>query len=228
MKRGKRYYEAFINDEDQEVILEVPEDFPDWAPKEAYRAYIEVRCDGHEEWWNARYFDFEYEGEYDSMEDFVKQYYESEEVLRDSYDSLYDDPFFECVDLYTMGKEVYHIYEADLDALYEEYNNNDEDDASAFIGDDDESPTSFLDSLSDRKRKILDYIGKNAEDEWDYEGIAKGYIDAISELDDIPFRYVVFNFPNSDSFINYEDGINDLFGVYGNFAYKDGFVFNVG
>lgn len=83
----ERYYEAFINDEDQEVTLEVPENFPDWAPKEAYQAYIEARCDGNEEWWNAESFNSEYEGEYASMEDFVKHYYEDEEVLRDYYDS---------------------------------------------------------------------------------------------------------------------------------------------
>ena len=36
----------FIGDNDNYVELEVPSDFPDWAPKEAYEAYIEGYCDG--------------------------------------------------------------------------------------------------------------------------------------------------------------------------------------
>ena len=217
----------FIGDDDKNVELEFPSDFPDWAPKEAYEAYIEGYCDGDESLWNAREFDDKYEGHYESMEDFVKEHYEDEEVFTDTYSSIWKDPFFDCVDLYTMGMRVYSIYKADLDALYEEYYNEDGYDASAFIGDDDESPTSFLDSLSERERKILDYIGNTAEDEWDYKGMAEGYIKAISELDDVSFRYVVFNFPNSSSLIDYSCGINGLFdALNGDYYYYNGYVFN--
>ena len=217
----------FIGDDDRNVELEVPSDFPDWAPKEAYEAYIEGYCDGDESLWNAREFDEKYEGYYESMEDFVKEYYENEEVFTDTYSSIWEDPFFDCVDLNIMGRRIYHIYEADLNALFEEYNNDDGYDASSFIGDDDESPTSFLDSLSEREKKILDYIGNTAEDEWDYDGMAEGYIKAISELDDISFRDVVFNFPNSSSLINYRYGIDGLFdALNGDYYYYEGYVFN--
>ena len=74
----------FIGDDDKNVELELPSDFPDWAPKEAYEAYIEGYCDGDESLWNVREFDEKYEGHYESMGDFVKEYYENEEALTDT------------------------------------------------------------------------------------------------------------------------------------------------
>lgn len=123
------------------------------------------------------------------------------------------------------------MYKRAIDYFFEEINNNEIvilHNPSVFIGDDDEPSPSFRETLPEREKIILDYIEEEAEEEGDYEGIAKGYICAISELEDIPFRYVVFDFPDSDSFINYKSGINGLFGRYGNFIYEDGFVFNLG
>ena len=57
--------------------------------------------------------------------------------------------------------------------------------------------------------------------------MAEGYIKAISELDDISFRDVVFNFPNSSSLINYRYGIDGLFdALNGDYYYYEGYVFN--
>lgn len=218
----------FIGDEDRNVEFEVPSDFPNGVPEEAYEAYIEGYCDGEESQWDVENFEDSYEGYYESMEDFVKFFYEYISVpVRETYISIWDDPFFNCVNLHTLGQEIYNLYEDYLITLYEEYNPEDIGyDASAFIGDNDESTTSFLDSLSERERRILEYIGKNAEDEYDYEGIAKGYIEAISELEDTSFRSVVLDFPNSSSFIDYREGVRDLFdGINGDYYYYNGYVF---
>ena len=225
-----RYYEAFINDEDQEVFLEVPKDFPDWAPKEAYQAYIDARCDGHEEWWNALAFESEYYGFFDSMEEFVETQLLDENIdndtYKDMYNSLYQDPFFECVDLYTFGRDIYFRYESELDTFFQEedeYKYN----ASEFIGDYDEI-IDPLEQFSEREKAILQGIVNNMEDDGDYEGAAVGYIQAVSELDEIPFRDVILNLENSSKYIDFKEGINYFFGDDGDFVYKDGYVFYVG
>ena len=143
MKRRYNYLKEkvtdFIDDDDHNVELKVPNDFPEDIPEGAYQAYIDARCAGYEEGWNAEDFKSEYYGFYDSMEEFVEIQFLDENIdkdtYKDMYNSLYQDPFFECVDLYTFGRELYHHYEPELKILIPE---EDEYDASEFIGDYDE------------------------------------------------------------------------------------------
>ena len=75
---------------------------------------------------------------------------------------------------------------------------------------------------------ILQGIGNSMEDEWDYEGVAVGYIEAVSELDEIPFRDVILNLEDSSKYIDFKKGINYFFGYNGDFVYEKGYVFYVG
>ena len=232
MKRRYNYLKEkvtdFIDDDSNRVELKVPKDFPEGEPKEAYQAYIDARCDGHEEWWNALAFESEYYGFYDSMEEFVETQFLDENIdkdtYKDMYNSLYEDPFFECVDLYTFGRELYHHYEPELKILIPE---EDEYDASEFIGDYDEiiDPKA---QFSEREMAILQGIGNSMEDEWDYEGVAVGYIQSVSELDEIPFRDVILNLEDSSKYIDFKKGINYFFGYNGDFVYEKGYVVYVG
>lgn len=232
MKRRYNYLKEkvtdFIDDDDHNVELKVPNDFPERTDEGAYQAYIDARCDGHEEWWNAKDFESEYYGFYDSMEEFVEIQFLDENIdkdtYKDRYNSLYEDPFFECVDLYTFGRDIYFHYEPELKILIPE---EDEYDASEFIGDYDEviDPKA---QFSEREIAILQGIGNNMEDEWDYEGAAVGYIQAVSEFDETPFRDVILNLENSSKYIDFKKGINYFFGYNGDFVYEKGYVFFIG
>ena len=226
MKRKYNYLKEkvtdFIDDDDHNVELKVPNDFPDLVPEGAYQAYIDACCDGHEEWWNAEDFDDRYAGFYDSMEEFVEIQLLSWGVGKDM--SLYEDPLFDCVDLYTFGKDIYRHYEPELKTLIPE---EDEYDTSEFIGDNDEI-TDPKAQFSEREMAILQGIGNSMEDEWDYEGVAVGYIQSVSELDEIPFRDIILNLEDSSKYIDFKKGINYFFGYNGDFVYEKGYVFYVG
>lgn len=216
---------GFIDDDDNNVELKVPDDFPERTDEGAYQAYIDACCDGHEEWWNAEDFESQYFGFYDSMEEFVEIQFLDWEIDKDTYTSVYGDPFFECVDLYTFGRDVYLHYESDLETFFQE---EDEDtDASEFIGDYDEV-INPKEHFSEREIAILQGIGNNMEDEWDYEGAAVGYIQAVSEFDEIPFRDVILNLENSPKYIDFKKGIDHFFGNNSDYVYKDGYVFFIG
>ena len=103
----------------------------------------------------------------------------------------------------------------------------DEYDASEFIGDYDEiiDPKA---QFSEREMAILQGIGNSMEDEWDYEGVAVGYIQSVSEFDEIPFRDVILNLEDSSKYIDFKKGINYFFGYNGDFVYEKGYVFYVG
>ena len=231
MKRKYNYLKEkvtdFISDDDNNVELKVPNDFPEDIPEGAYQAYIDARCAGYEEGWNAEDFESKYYGFFDSMEEFVETQFLDENIDKDTYKdmyTLYQDPFFECVDLYTFGRDIYHYYEPELKILIPE---EDEYDASEFIGDYDEiiDPKA---QFSEREMAILQGIGNSMEDEWDYEGVAVGYIQSVSELDEIPFRDVILNLEDSSKYIDFKKGINYFFGYNGDFVYEKGYVFYVG
>lgn len=229
MKRRYNYLKekvtGFIDDDDNNVELKVPDDFPERTDEGAYQAYIDACCDGHEEWWNAGDFDYRYCGFYDSMEEFVEIQFLSWGVDKDTYVCLDEDPFFDCVDLYAFGRDIYLHYESELETLFSE---EDEDtDASEFIGDYDEV-INPKEHFSEREKAILQGIGDSMSDEWDYEGAAVGYIEAISKFDKISFRDVILNLENSSKYIDFKEGIDCFFGYNGDFVYEKGYVFFIG
>ena len=228
MKRRYNYLKEkvtdFIDDDDNRVELKFPKDFPEGEPKEAYQAYIDACCDGHEEYWNVEDFENKYFGFYDSMEEFVETQFLDWEVDKDTYTSVYEDPFFECVNLYTFGRDIYLHYESDLETFFQE---EDEDtDASEFIGDYDEI-IDPKEQFSEREKAILQGIGNNMEDDRDYEGAAVGYIQAVSEFDEIPFREVILDLDNYSKYTDFKEGINYFFGYNSDYVYEKGYVFYV-
>ena len=66
------------------------------------------------------------------------------------------------------------------------------------------------------------------EDDGDYEGAAVGYIQAVSELDEIPFRDIILDLDNYPKYTDFKKGINYFFGYNGDFVYEKGYVFYVG
>ena len=108
----ERYYETdFIDDADQKTKVEgrVPEDFPNWAPEEAYQAYIDAFYDGDETSWNLMDFLYSYEGRYDSAQSFL------EESLSRSSVEEFLNILSESLDLEELGSKIYSFYEEEVD-----------------------------------------------------------------------------------------------------------------
>lgn len=119
------YYETeFIGDDDSKAgfDVDIPSDFPDWAPEGAYQAFINCYYDGDESQWNADVFSKVYEGEWDTIEDFVEHYFE--DIDTDEYwknlenkqgiNVFENDSFYDCVDYRSLGQSVKEWYEDDI------------------------------------------------------------------------------------------------------------------
>lgn len=243
----------FIGDNDEILAKnseDIPSDFPEGYPEDAYFAYLDAFCDGNPDYWSASEFLDSYIGSSDSPEDFTSEYYSEiidDYFVKDNY-SLFKDEIFlsKGADLDEIGKFVYRSPVGD--AVWEALNPEDDEDEletakSMFIGDDDidyegteEEKKKNLESepFIDEKdnfifRRMVELFNDTVPDDDEYSSYAKAYIMAVSEYEGISYIRVVLDLqekhPDKD-FINWSVLADYLFdGLSGDFAFEDGYVF---
>ena len=208
----ERYYETdFIDDNDQKAVKEVPWGLPKDIPVDAWVAYVNFVGQGYA---SLDAFLATYKGPYE-VDKFIEEYYKNESIDIDTFKSVSDDPFFHCVDLYSLGDDLCLSYEEELGAHPEE------DNSDILIKDTEEE-----ESKEKRRRRILHNLKGTTKN--GFEAIAEAYIKTISELEGIPFRNVILNNEeNYKKYIDYSQGQNDIFDpLYGDYFYADGYVFS--
>ena len=216
----ERYYETdFIDDADQKTKVEgrIPEDFPNWAPEEAYQAYIDAFYDGDETSWNLMDFLYSYEGRYDSAQSFLE-----ESLSRSSVKELLNI-LSESLDLEELGSKIYSFYEEEVSKAMDELNADY--DSSDFIGDEDSSEEDSLDKDPLEEAIVSEFCVIDSEGFKGYDDYAKKYIEILIDKGNLYIDEIIQNLKEDfeepdiwDKLIDYYFGTND-------YIFYDGFVF---
>lgn len=194
-----------------------------------YKVYLDIFYNGDETKGSSIEYESCYEGEFNSLAEFIEYYYTY--YAYDEDESIeFDNFFFDCVNLSDIGE-----------VLIDEYIEEDEDDlqtASLFIGDDEDTEDSDthntneeesiikekLNTFFDEKRRTSDWEYMNTAEK--YMAIAEEYINILSSLRNITKREAVQvfqdNHPN-EKYIDYSSGEDFLFDIYAGeyFYYQD-------
>lgn len=187
-----------------------------------YKIYLDIFYNGDETKGSSIEYESCYEGEFNSLAEFVEDYY-----TYDAYDedeSIEFDTFFlVCVNLSDMGE-----------VLIDEYIEEDEDylqTASLFIGDDEDTEDSDAHNTHEEESIIKEKLNtffneKRRTSNWEYSDIAEEYINILSSLRGITKREAVQVFQNNhpnEKYIDYSSGADFLFDPYAGeyFYYHD-------
>ena len=206
----ERYYETeFIGDDDSKVgfDVDIPPDFPDWAPEGAYYAFINCWCGGDESEWDENVFSDVYEGNWGPVENFVEHYFEdidTDEEWEDEKDiEVFDeDRFYDCVDFRSLGQFVKERYEDSIKkyVIHSELPKNEEE-------------SFYVEYLSN-------HIGISSSSNYE---IATAYIMAVSEKEDLSYRGAVRWIDENIKKIIHWDWGTDIINI--NYCYDNGYYF---
>lgn len=187
-----------------------------------YKIYLDIFYNGDETNGSSIEYESCYEGEFNSLAEFVEYYY-TYYAYDDDMSIEFDTFFSECVNLSDIGE-----------VLIDEYIEEDEDDlqtASLFIGDDEDTEDSDTHNTYEEESIIKEKLNtffdeKRRTSNWEYSDIAEEYINILSSLRNITKREAVQvfqdNHPN-EKYIDYSSGEDFLFDIYAGeyFYYQD-------
>lgn len=187
-----------------------------------YKVYLDIFYNGDETKGSSIEYESCYEGEFNSLAEFVEYYY-TYYAYDDDMSIEFDTFFSECVNLSDIGE-----------VLIDEYIEEDEDDlqtASLFIGDDEDTEDSDTHNTYEEESIIKEKLNtffdeKRRTSNWEYSDIAEEYINILSSLRGITKREAVQvfqdNHPN-EKYIDYSSGEDFLFDIYAGeyFYYQD-------
>lgn len=187
-----------------------------------YKVYLDIFYNGDETKGSIPEYDSCYVGEFNSLAEFVEDYY-TYDAYDDDMSIEFDTFFLDCVNLSDIGEVLINEYiEEDEDYLQK---------ASLFIGDDEDTEDSDVHNTHEEESIIKEELNtffneKRRTDEWKYSDIAEEYINILSSLRGITKREAVQvfqdNHPN-EKYIDYSSGANFLFDPYAGeyFYYRD-------
>lgn len=220
----------FIDDEDTYIEESLPKSVEDALKslpedtREAYLVYLKEILGDINSYVSVEKFEEDYEGKYDSPEDFVEDFL-SNFVDNESFKNYYLEYF---IDLDSLGKDVYSLYEDRLEGEY---------DGSEFIGDYEEESESPKESNPTKEELLDSQVISELEvivaegHRYDSERIARMYLDVLT--DTYPniyglrlLDYIEKNF--GKYCLTWDEGVHSFFdGLNGDFVFCDGYVFNV-
>ena len=186
-----------------------------------YKIYLDIFYNGDETKGSSIEYESCYEGEFNSLAEFVEYYYTY--YAYDEDESIEFDTFFsECVNLSDIGEVLIDEYIEDEDYLQT---------ASLFIGDDEDTEDSDTHNTHEEESIIKEKLNtffdeKRRTSNWGYSDIAEEYINILSSLRNITKREAVQvfqdNHPN-EKYIDYSSGEDFLFDIYAGeyFYYQD-------
>lgn len=192
-----------------------------------YKIYLDIFYNGDETKGSSIEYESCYEGEFNSLAEFVEDYY-TYDAYDDDMSIEFDTFFLVCVNLSDIGEVLINEYiEEDEDYLQK---------ASLFIGDDEDTEDSDTYNTQEEESIIKEELNtffneKRRTDGWEYSGseysdIAEEYINILSSLRGITKREAVQvfqdNHPN-EKYIDYSSGADFLFDPYAGeyFYYHD-------
>lgn len=187
-----------------------------------YKVYLDIFYNGDETKGSFIEYDSCYVGEFNSLAEFVEDYY-TYDAYDDDMSIEFDTFFLVCVNLSDMGEVLLNEYiEEDEDYLQT---------ASLFIGDDEDTEDSDAHNTHEEESIIKEKLNtffneKRITDEWKYSDIAEEYINILSSLRGITKREAVQVFQNNhpnEKYIDYSSGADFLFDPYAGeyFYYHD-------
>lgn len=219
MKSWKRFKEEKKEYLSDSLIEELNEEGID---PYLYKIYLDIFYNGDETKGSIIEYDSCYLGEFNSLAEFVEDYY-TYDAYDDDMSIEFDTFFLDCVNLSDIGEVLINEYiEEDEDYLQK---------ASLFIGDDEDTEDSDTYNTHEEESIIKDKLNtffneKIRTVEWEYSDIAEEYINILSSLRGITKREAVQvfqdNHPN-EKYIDYSLGADFLFDPYAGeyFYYQD-------